>query len=156
MSMVSCNKEQSNPLLESFETTNGVFRLRITSFAQGGIFLAVGGANYLFEVQTDDGQWREIMTVEHDDILPISDSSLRYANEKVGFVFFRGKYAVTTNGGITWQLWDKIRTTVSKDNLPCAISEVNLESNGMGVMSLKCNLNLVNLSTANFGVDWQP
>jgi hypothetical protein len=80
---------------------------------------------------------REIMTLRHDDQVPIPVNQIEFVNERIGFVFMGWKYAVTTDGGDTWSVWD------AKRDLPdwqCCnyglISAVKVTTDGTGIMKL--------------------
>jgi hypothetical protein len=153
--LTGCSPKKDKIVLESWEAQNTSFTIRITSFRQEGIFQAVAGADYVFEARPyQEDRWKEIMTVENDDPIPIDKNAVGFANEKIGFVFMAKKYAVTIDGGITWKIWDGIEVPFMKKDLSCGIQTVNLEESGTGTMNLKCGNNTKVLFTRDYGVNW--
>lgn len=142
---------------ERWETSNNVFKIRVTAYAEenGGF---VGGAYYVFEsapVQSDS--WREIMTYRHDDPDPIPRDQVRFVKDKIGYVFMVYKYAVTTDGGATWQAWDIVEDLPNWKNNRAAIKDVKIGEDGIGVMSLtpfSDRPKLTELFTKDYGRHW--
>ncbi|CAN5151266.1 hypothetical protein BH18ACI2_BH18ACI2_20850 [soil metagenome] len=124
-------------LIESWESSGTPFKVRVNMHAEanGGF---VPGAYYVFQsAPSDSGQWREVMTFRHDDPVAIPREQVGFVNDRVGYVFMGWMYAVTTDGGATWSVWE------AGKNLPdweCCnyrlIKDVRLEADGTGVMML--------------------
>ncbi|MBA2340615.1 MAG: hypothetical protein H0V88_09480 [Pyrinomonadaceae bacterium] len=73
--------------LETWETTNTPFKIRVDRHAEanGGF---VPGAYYVFQsAAADSDQWHEIMTFRHDDPVDIPREQVRFANDRVAYVF---------------------------------------------------------------------
>src|SRR5205809_6977236 len=90
------------PIAETWETTNGSFRIRVDRHNEenGGF---VPGAYYVFRsAPVGSEAWRDIMTFRHDDPNPIPRDQVRFLNDRVGFVFMGWMYAVTSDSGATW------------------------------------------------------
>jgi hypothetical protein len=146
--------------VESFETSNKTFRLRVDRHAEVGGFMAVlNGAYYVFRsAPVGSDNWHDIMTFRHDDPNPIPRDQVRFVNERVGFVFMGWMYAVSTDGGATWFVWHADR------DLPkwqfCnyrLVEDVHLEPDGTGTMTLqviadRCEVS--KLRTNDFGRHW--
>jgi photosystem II stability/assembly factor-like uncharacterized protein len=134
---ISCGRPSPGKEIESWETGNNAFNVRITAFSEesGGF---VAGAYYVFRSsQAGANQWHEIMTFRHDDPVPIPREQVRFMQEKTAFVFMGWMYAVTMDGGHAWSVWD-----ASKD-LPdwtCCnyslIRDVKIDGDGSGTMTL--------------------
>ncbi len=93
-------------IAETWETTNGSFKIRVDRHNEenGGF---VPGAYYVFRAATvGSDDWRDVMTFRHDDPNPIPRDQLRFVNDRVGFVFMGWMYAVTSDGGDHWSVWD--------------------------------------------------
>jgi hypothetical protein len=123
-------------IAESWETSNRTFKLRVDRHSEENTF--VGGAYYVFRsAPAGSDTWREIMTFRHDDPNPIPRDQVRFVNDQVGYVFMGWMYAVTTDGGANWSVWDAGRDL---PNWKCCnyglIEEISLELNGTGVMIL--------------------
>lgn len=125
--------------VESFETSNHTFKLRVDRHAEvGGFMPALGGAYYVFRsAPAGSDSWRDFMRFRHDDPNPIPRDQVRFLNERVAFAFIGWMYAVTTDGGVTWSVWSADR------DLPkwrCCnyrlVKDVKLESDGTGKMTL--------------------
>jgi hypothetical protein len=146
----------------SFETwtdDSGGFPIRATAYHETG-FDPVPGAYYKFESSdAAKNQWREIATFRHDDPVPIPREQVRRINHKVAYLFMGWMYAVTTDGGKSWTVWN------AKRDLPgwqCCnyrlIGDVMLNADGTGTMM--CNVidtargEVPRLLTRDFGRTW--
>jgi hypothetical protein len=65
----------------------------------------VPGGHYRFQASSGDGSV-EVMTFRHDDPGPIPDGCVVQVSPRVAFVFMGWRYAVTTDGGGSWDAWD--------------------------------------------------
>lgn len=157
----SCNSgPHIGDTVESFETWNHSFKLRVDRHAEVGTFMpVVAGAYYVFRsAPVGSGAWHDIMTFRHDDPNPIPRDQVRFLNERVGFVFMGWMYAVTTDAGATWSVWDSSR------DLPqwqCCnyrlIQDVHLQPDGTGSMTLNVipgRGEVTSLRTKDFGRHW--
>lgn len=142
---------------ERWETSNKTFKVRVTAYAEenGGF---VGGAYYVFEsTPLGSDTWREIMTFRHDDPIPIPREHVRFLNDQIGYVFMVYKYAVTTDGGATWQTWDIVSDLLDWQNNRAAIKDVKIDENGAGVMNLdpfSDRPKVTELFTKDYGLHW--
>ncbi|HBB96488.1 MAG TPA: hypothetical protein DC054_13960 [Blastocatellia bacterium] len=145
--------------VESFETSNQTFKLRVDRHAEVGGFGAIAGAYYVFRsAPVGSDVWRDIMTFRHDDPNPIPRDQARFLNDHVAFVFMGWMYAVTTDSGASWSVWDSSR------DLPkwrCCnyrlIQSVHLEADGTGTMTLNVipdRGEVPQLRTKDFGRTW--
>jgi hypothetical protein len=145
------------PIAESSETSNRTFRIRVDARPEERAFLP--GAYYVFRsAPAGSDDWHDIMTFRHDDPVPIPRDQVRFLNDRVGFVFMGWKYAVTTDAGATWSVWDSSR------DLPkwqCCnyrlVDDVHLEPDGTGTMTLNVIPNrgeMPQLRTKDFGRHW--
>jgi len=145
-------------VIESWEKSNQTFKVRVDSHAEENTF--VGGAYYVFRsAPSGSDTWREIMTFRHDDPNPIPRDQAQFVNDSVGYVFMGWMYAVTTDGGASWSIWN------AEKDLPkwlCCnyglIASVNLQSDGTGTMILapipKRQGEVPQLHTKDFGKHW--
>jgi|CXWL01.1.fsa_nt_gi hypothetical protein len=124
-------------VVERWETTNGVFKIRVDQRAEDLWFFGLPGAYYVFQSSRDGSQWREIMTVRHDDPIPIPRENVRIVNDHVAYMFMGWTYAVTTDAGTNWSVWK------GQSDLPCPpycahryIKDVTIALDGTGTMTL--------------------
>ena len=135
----SCNSgPHMGDKVESFETSNQMFKVRVDMHSEvGGFMPVVGGAYYVFRSAPDGSDaWHDIMTFRHDDPIPIRRDQIRFVTDRVGFAFMGWMFASTSDGGATWSVWD-----ARADSKWCCnyelIQDVRLEPDGTGTMTLK-------------------
>lgn len=120
----------------------------------------VPGGHYRFEANTGDDTV-EAMTFRHDDPLPVPDECVVQVNKQVAFVFMGWKYAVTTDAGVSWSVWDAALDLPgfrAKEHANYRfIDSVTLNADGNGIM----HINPIRwppdktLVTRDFGRSWQ-
>ena len=148
------------PLVKSTEYT-GPFIVRINKYLEtGGIIQAMNGAYFEFQSEpTVSHQPVNIMTFRHDDPIDIPNDSVHFVSDKVGFVFMGWNYAVTSDGGSNWTVYDA--RNFLRDNQRCGyncIQEISISPDGSG--SLTINLiasprQTVTLDSNDFGSHWE-
>src|SRR5213080_998106 len=70
------------PTVETWETSNQRFRIRVDNHAEEHAFLP--GAYYVFRsAPAGSDSWRDIMTFRHDDPGPIRREQVRFVNDRV-------------------------------------------------------------------------
>jgi hypothetical protein len=143
-------------LIETWETTNKTFKVRVNKYAEesGGF---VAGAYYAFEsTRVVSDKWKEFMIIHHDDPDPIPHEQVRFVNDQVGYVFMVYKYAVTTDSGDTWALWDIVKDLPDWQRSRAAIKEVQIAPDGSGKMILTpfTNQPAPELHTKDYGRHW--
>ena len=161
LTVCGCSNLSSEPqvgeMVDSWVTENSAFRIRINKHTEknGGF---VAGAYFIFQSASKEKEdWKEIMTIRHDDPIAIPRQQVRFLNEQTGYVFMGLKFATTMDEGKTWFVWYTI------DNLPdwrltrAIISDVQIESNGVGSMKLRSFTNQAapSLNTEDFGKTWR-
>jgi hypothetical protein len=144
--------------LGMWETSSNGLRIRIVQYDEEGALLA--GTYYLFEsAKPGTNEWQQIVMFRHDDRPPIPRDQVRFVGDDVAFVFMGWVYAVSTDRGASWSVYDATR------NLPgwrCCnyglIKNVDLWPDGTGVMTLKPILGrtgeVSELRTRDYGVHW--
>lgn len=144
---------------EAWETHNKTFKISVTAYAEenGGF---VAGAYYVFRsAKVNSDVWTDIMRFRHDDPVAIPRDQIHFVNDEVAYVFMGWMYAVTTDSGSTWSVWD------ARKDLPgwqCCnyilIKSVLLEQDGAGTMQLKPidgrRGEVPELHTRDFGRHW--
>jgi len=123
-------------VLEKWQTENKAFKVRVISYAEKGA--NVNGAYYVFESTAGSSNaWREIVTFRHDDQPKIPADQVRFVNDQIGYLFMGWTYAVTTDSGVSWSVWD---ATKDLSNWQCCnyrlIRDVQLSADGAGTMTL--------------------
>lgn len=134
---VSCGKDyDTEKVIESWETGNQRLKVRVTSYLQKGIFRIVRNTYYVFE-SSKNGEWEEIMTSRHDDLLPIDKNSVKFVSEDICYVYSGSGFAVTTDVGDSWAIWDSRNHKYLKDEINYgSIKAVNIREDGSGEMTL--------------------
>lgn len=146
-------------MLESWETSNHQFRIRITSFGETGAYLM--GTYYVFSAAPNESHsWTEIMTVRHDDRPEIPKNQVRFVDSTTAYLFMTWMFAITRDGGKSWHVWN------AKNDLPgwrCCnyqlITDVHIQPDGSGVMNLapisRQRREPDALSTKDYGITWR-
>ena len=145
--------------VSSQEVDFGVGDVRIVEREEAGpVFLA--GVFYVVAARTSEtSRWRKVMTFRHDDQGGIPDGAVTVVSDQTAFVILGWMYAVTTDGGQHWTVWD------AKDDLvgwQCCnyalIEHVALNSDGTGAMRLSVidpgRGEVPMLVTTDFGRTW--
>jgi hypothetical protein len=144
-------------VMETWETSNGVFRLRVVSHSER--FAVVGGGYYFFQsAPAGSDDWKRIMVFRHDDPLPIPREQVRFVDERTAYVFMGWMYAVTTDAGATWSVWDCVEAAPGVACNYGFIKDVRLGRNGSGVMTANRITSRgdaeVHLHTKDYGRHW--
>lgn len=146
-------------VLEKWETENRGIKIRVTSYEETGA--NVNGAYYQFEsAPSGSNDWREIITFRDDEQPKIPSDQVRFVNDRIGYIFMGWVYAVTTDGGASWSVWD---ATHDLPNWQCCnyklIQDVMITEQGNGVMRLNPIENrrgeVPKLRTNDYGKHWQ-
>jgi|SRR5215475_13334149 len=153
------SRPQPGEITETYETANQSFKIRVNRHAEinGGF---VGGAYYVFQsAAIGSDSWQKVMTFRHDDPVEIQRDHLRFINNQIGYAFMGWTYAVTTDSGHSWFVWN------AEKELPrwqCCnyrlIEEVNLAEDGKGTMKLSPipgrSGEVHELQTMDYGKHW--
>jgi hypothetical protein len=147
---------KSEKVIEAWETTNEKFKVRVTAYAEenGGF---VPGAYYVFESSpARSNAWREIMTLRHDDPVKIPREQVRFVNDKVGYAFMVYDYAVTTDGGVSWFVWNIVKDLPNWLHNRPSINDIRIAPDGSGTMTLTSftNQEAPSLKTDDYGRHW--
>ena len=124
-------------VLEKWESQRGGLKIVVTSYLEEKSF--VPGAYYYFEAIDRLNTKREIMRFRHDDPVPVNKDGIVFVNDDIAYVFMGWMYAVSTDGGSSWQV-----VSVDKDlGLKCCnyglIQGVSISADGTGRMKLNRN-----------------
>jgi hypothetical protein len=150
-------QQQGQKINEMWEASNNTFKVRVTAYAEenGGF---VAGAYYVFEsAPVGSDNWHKIMTVRHDDPVPIPREQVRFVNDQIGYVYMMYQYAITTDGGATWVTWNITENLPNWQRNRAAIKEVQIAPDGKGTMTLTPFTNqteVTELHTRDYGRHW--
>ncbi len=128
-------------MVETWETVRGKFKIRITEYKEKNpVYLT--HFFYVFESSNaGSGNWHEIMEVKNDDDVPLPREQIRFVNDEVAYVFMNEKYAVTTDLGRTWTVWEAVPQSLSKLQSAANIRDVQINIDGTGNMHLSSLFN---------------
>jgi hypothetical protein len=146
-------------VVEAWETTKGKFKIRVTEYKEKNP-VHLTHFLYVFESSgTASGNWREIMEVKNDDDIPLPREQIRFVNDQTGYVFLNEKYAVSTDSGEAWKVWEATPKNLSKlQHDPAYIKNVVIELNGSGTMILEAlvdgQVKPFTVYTKDYGQHW--
>lgn len=144
-------------VIETWTTANDIFKIRVDKRPEeNGGFIA--GAYFVFQASPkEQNNWVEIMVSRHDDPIDIPRQQVRFVSDYVGYVFMDYKMAITTDGGLTWSVWDAIKNLPDWKVTRAVIQDVQIETSGKGIMKLASftSHKPPGLYTEDYGKTWQ-
>ena len=152
-----CAPRRGDQVLQTWETSNESFKLRIRQFNEK-VFLGLPGYYYAFEAtdQNRPDQWREVASIRTDDDVGMPREQVRFVNPSVAYFFMGQIYVVTVDGGHTWYVWD----VAKHPECDGFIKAVRVGPDGTGVMTFDPIPNKgrqpPDLFTNDYGQHWQP
>lgn len=157
--VAGCNAGRGQEQIFTSQKENEFFIIRVTVLRKETNFGGtLAGADYVFETKMkDDLDWRKIMTFSGDAPVPFNDKDIRFVNDRIAYVFLGWMYAVTTDRGEHWSIWDGSKFPLKDGRIGFnAIGNVELLENGIGVMQLNViGLDVpIALRSNDFGVNW--
>ncbi|MGH9875193.1 MAG: hypothetical protein ACRD9S_22285 [Pyrinomonadaceae bacterium] len=147
-------------VIESWQTGNDVFAIRVTAHSERLSLPGLGGAYYVFDSSVlGSDRWTEFLVFRHDNSVSIPRDQVRFVTPQVAYVFMGWKYGITTDGGSTWSVWD------AEKDLPdwqCCnyslIRDVRIAPDGTGTMKLNppsgLDRQVSELQTKDYGRRW--
>jgi hypothetical protein len=106
---------QDRPIIDRWQTSNNAVEIRVTEYEEKRFPLSK--FCYVFEAsQRKSAESREIMTECTDDAIPIPRDQVRLLSEQTAYLFMVYKYAITTNGGDSWFVWEADEATNNSEN----------------------------------------
>ena len=141
-------------VLETWEATHDTIKVRVRKFDEKASWFL---ANSYFTLEAADkgsAEWHEVLAWQTDDNIPIQRQQVQFVSDQVVYAFANLKYAVTMDAGHTWSIWDARRNVTPFRII--SIKEVRVSSDGSGTMVATSHgpPDLVQLSTADYGVHW--
>jgi hypothetical protein len=146
-------------VLEQWETSNGTFRIRVQRRPE--LFDFLPRYNYIFQSQSRGStRWSNITTLRFDDPLAIPRDQVRFLNSDIGYLFMISTYAVTTDAGEHWFVFN-VRTDppLGKKDSYLTIRDLRVEVDGTGTMALYSKVSAegeFELRTKDYGRHWAP
>ena len=98
------------------------------------------------------------MTVRQNDERPIPRQQLRFVSEVIAYVFMNSKFAVTTDRGATWFVWDATHELSDWHQSYLYVQEVSIDTTGVGTLTLlpfsESKVGVPVLHTKDYGRQW--
>jgi hypothetical protein len=146
------------PILETWQTANSVFKIRISSYPEHQS--RVNGTNYLFEsAPVNSENWQEIVNFRHDDRPKIPTEQVIFLSDHIAYLYMGWIYSVSVDGGKSWSVWNAEKDL--RDWQCCnyqLIRSVQLTPDGYGRMTLNPIPNrsgeVQELFTTDYGQHW--
>jgi len=151
-------KPRRAELFDSYVYETLGFKIKAETRYQEGGLLPLFNAYHDYYVKTDESDhWRLILTLIWDDPLKIPEDQIRNVSDDVTYLFIGWMYAVTTDGGESWETWNGNPKVAQLMGTGYGfIDEIQMDANGLGVMSVVNGQGeLTELHTNNFGKTWK-
>jgi hypothetical protein len=134
-----CTQSKQGDIVESWETTNGYFKVRVVAYKERPHSIGLPGTFYVFSSSlVNEDSWQAAMVFRHDDRPLIPRNNIRFANDQIGCIFMESMYAVTTDAGKTWFTWDATKNVADWSWYKYGyIRDVQLSSDGTGLMVMR-------------------
>jgi len=157
----SCAEPRRGGVIESWETANNTFRVRVTVYGEGNSQQVYqNGAHYTFaSAPAGSDHWVEFFVPYLTRREPIARDHIRFVNDNVGYVFWKQWYLVTTNSGRTWTSWNSPKYLSNPADVQCCeIENVNISADGKGLMEVHApngqGKTMIELVTQDYGQHW--
>jgi hypothetical protein len=116
-------------------TSNDNFKIRVQMFPEEGAGFVLGGYYVFQSADMDSDNWADIVTYKQDDPDPIPCDRIRFLGDRVAYLFMGQMFAVTSNGGRSWNVWEIAKDPAWRDR-SAGIEGIQL-SEGVGTMTLR-------------------
>lgn len=154
-------RPKPGPVVETWVSTGQTFKVRITAFQEKIFLPGLPGRWFKFEAQPPQSTtWQEITWIRHDDPISIPSENVRFVNSQISFMFMGWMYAVTTDAGKTWTVWNAEKNW--PDCQTCGhtwIKDVSLTTDGKGEMTTGLigpnHSQAPQFHTSDYGKTWQ-
>jgi hypothetical protein len=133
------------------------FKIKVEARHEEGLLVWLPGAYYDYLGNTKDSTtWTPIFTLLVDHPVEISKDRIKVVNDNTAYLFDWWMYAITTDGGKSWQTWDGYRTVSQHSGLAYgSIDKVNMDASGAGTMrTINQEGILSKLYTKDYGKTW--
>ena len=161
VTLSSC-KPRAGPAAHPYDVADvpgTAFTIRVSEFLEEDSW-PLSGAYYRFESLPRGGKdWVLAVQVRTDDDIPLPVKNVRFVSADTAFLFMGRKYAVTTDGGKHWTVWNAETDLPGWQGGHCGfIGSVEMTNNGVGKMILRRiqgrAREVDQLSTSDFGRHW--
>jgi len=134
-----CAGSKRGDVVESWETTNGYFKVRVVAYKEYLYLQGLPGTIYVFSSSlVKEDSWTEAMASRYDDMILIPGNNIRFVSNQIGYIFTERMYAVTTDAGKTWSVWDATKNIPDWSGYKYGgIMDVQLSSDGNGLMIMR-------------------
>ncbi len=123
-------------------------------FPEEGAGFVLGGYYVFQSADMDSDNWTDIVTYKQDDPDPIACDRIRFLGDKAAYVFMGQMFAVTSNGGGAWKVWDIAKDPAWQDR-SAGIEGIQLSEGGIGTMTLRIiGDKRAILHTNDYGYHW--
>lgn len=144
--------------VEAWETVKGNFKIRVTEYKEKN---PVHLTHFFYVFESSDaasGEWHEIVEVKNDDDVPLPRDQMRFVNDRIAYVFMNEKYAVSTDGGKVWKVWEVTPKNLPQLQIRGHIKNAHIELDGSGQLTLDAlidgKINELTLYTHDYGQHW--
>lgn len=149
-------------IIESWESSNANFKVSVIACELYPNVEPVG-TYYTFSSATrlnGFGNPRIVLTIRQGKVRPIPREQVKLISDQIGYVWMGWIYAVTTDGGATWQKWDaELELPDWQCCDPNLIQDVNIAFDGTGMMTLRPDPaqpeKVLVLHTKDYGQHWK-
>ena len=148
------------PVDGSYVGTNSAFEIQVTRRPE--IEGPVPGAHYSFASRrVGDTAWVPIVTVRHDDGVDLPRDRIHFVDRHTAYLSMCSTYAVTCDGGATWNVWNASSASWSRGLINYGLIEsVAVVADGSGTMRLNdiavSRGGPPSATTSDFGRAWLP
>lgn len=154
--------QRRGKVIESWQTGNNTFNIRVTAHSERLSLPGLGGAYYVFDSNSvGSDRWTEFLVFRHDTSVWIPRDQIRFVTPEVAYVFMGWVYGITTDKGATWSVWDAEKDLAGwKCCNYSLIQDVQIAPDGTGTMKLNpvsgLKGQIVELHTRDYGRHWNP
>jgi hypothetical protein len=151
-------RSQKQPIIDNWQTSNSTFTIRVRESQEKQFPLTK--FCYTFESSSDDSSdWHQVIKSCTNDDIAIPRDWIQFVSDQTAYIFMMDKYAVTTNGGNSWFVWEANQAKINTER-PGSwfIKEVRVISDGSGtlVLTSRADSQLTKeLHTEDFGYSWR-
>src|SRR6266571_8796596 len=124
-------------VMDKWEASGQTFKIRVTEYEEKNPVMLTKFFYVFDSSSVGSNEWYEIAAIRTDDDIPIPTTQIRFVDSETGFFFMIYDYAVTTNEGHKWSVWNAQRDLTDWQNHRTFIKDVKIGTNGAGIMSLE-------------------
>ncbi len=140
--------------MDKWGAAGQTFKIRVTQYEEKNPVMLTHFFYVFDSPSVGSNDWREIAAVRTDGDIPLPTTQIRFVSSESGFLSMIYDYAVTTNEGRKWSVWNAQRDLPDWQNHRAFIKEVKIGTDGTGTMNLESFSKLQSttiLKTHDFG-----